>query len=73
MKETNNQFSGNQEPVSLESLKSMTSTLGAIANTSIGTERSRDLALCAVVLDEWLNELAAISQEQSIMMINDNL
>lgn len=61
----------NQEPVSLDSLSSMTSTLGAIASSG-GTERSRDLALCAVVLDEWLKELAAISQEQSIVMINNN-
>ncbi|XP_053948903.1 FHIP family protein GG24907 isoform X1 [Anastrepha ludens] len=56
------------EPVSLDSLSSM----GAIASTS-GTERTRDLALCAVLLDEWLKELAAIAQEQSVVLINDNL
>ncbi|CAD7081204.1 unnamed protein product [Hermetia illucens] len=56
------------EPNSLDSLSSMTSTIGAIANTS-GTERTRDLALCAVLLDEWLKELAAISHEQSIVML----
>ncbi|XP_039958496.1 UPF0518 protein GJ17503 isoform X2 [Bactrocera tryoni] len=56
------------EPVSLDSLSSM----GAIANTS-GTERTRDLALCAVLLDEWLKELAAIAQEQSVVLINENI
>lgn len=34
-------------------------------------ERQRDLALCAVMLDEWLKELSAISQEQSIVMLTD--
>lgn len=63
---------GNSEPVSLDSLSSMSSSLGAIANTS-GTERTRDLALCAVLLDEWLKELAAISKEQSIIMLGENL
>lgn len=32
-------------------------------------KRTRDLAICAVILDEWLKELAAISQEQSIVML----
>lgn len=62
---------GNIEPASLDSISSMSSTLGAIANSS-GTERTRDLSLCAVLLDEWLKELSAISQEQSIVMINDS-
>lgn len=35
-------------------------------------ERQRDLAIVAVLLDEWLKELSAISQEQSIVMLNDN-
>lgn len=52
------------EPASLDSLSS---TMGAI--TSGGTERTRDLALCAVLLDEWLKELAAIAQEQSVVML----
>ncbi|XP_036319602.1 UPF0518 protein GJ17503 isoform X2 [Rhagoletis pomonella] len=56
------------EPVSLDSLSSM----GAIANTS-GTERTRDLALCAVLLDEWLKELAAIAQEHSVVLLNENI
>lgn len=57
----------NSGPASLDSLSS---TMGGIANTSGGTERTRDLALCAVLLDEWLKELAAIAQEQSVVMIN---
>ncbi|XP_065366181.1 FHIP family protein GG24907 isoform X3 [Calliphora vicina] len=58
--------SGNgSEPASLDSISS---TMGAI--TSGGTERTRDLALCAVLLDEWLKELAAIAQEQSVVMID---
>ncbi|XP_073832595.1 FHIP family protein GJ17503 isoform X2 [Musca autumnalis] len=57
----------NSGPASLDSLSS---SMGAIANTSGGTERTRDLALCAVLLDEWLKELAAIAQEQSVVMIN---
>lgn len=38
---------------------------------STSNERQRDLALCAVILDEWLKELSAISQEQSIVMLTD--
>lgn len=34
-------------------------------------KRTRDLAMCAVLLDEWLKELAAISQEQSIVLLTD--
>ncbi|XP_017855328.1 UPF0518 protein GI14169 isoform X2 [Drosophila busckii] len=58
----------NSEPVSLDSVASM----GIIANTS-GTERSRDLALCAVLLDEWLKELAAIALEQSVVLVTQQL
>ncbi|KAH8378108.1 hypothetical protein KR093_009360, partial [Drosophila rubida] len=58
----------NSEPVSLDSVASM----GIIANTS-GTERSRDLALCAVLLDEWLKELAAIALEQSVVLVTEQL
>nr|XP_029721101.1 UPF0518 protein AAEL005291 isoform X2 [Aedes albopictus] len=39
----------------------------------IGSERQRDLAVSAVVLDEWLKELAAITQEQCIIMISDQV
>jgi hypothetical protein len=42
-------------------------------NTNLyANERQRDLAIAAVLLDEWLKELSAISQEQSIVMLNDN-
>ncbi|XP_032595108.1 FHIP family protein GH13096 isoform X2 [Drosophila grimshawi] len=58
----------NSEPVSMDSVASM----GIIANTS-GTERSRDLALCAVLLDEWLKELAAIALEQSVVLVTEQL
>jgi len=44
--------------------------MGIIASTS-GTERSRDLALCAVLMDEWLKELAAIAQEQSVVLVTE--
>ncbi|XP_062561643.1 FHIP family protein AAEL005291 isoform X4 [Armigeres subalbatus] len=39
----------------------------------IGSERQRDLAVSAVVLDEWLKELSAITQEQCIMMVSDQV
>lgn len=58
----------NSEPVSLDSVASM----GIIANTS-GTERTRDLALCAVLLDEWLKELAAVALEQSVVLVTEQL
>ncbi|XP_030384741.1 UPF0518 protein CG3558 isoform X2 [Scaptodrosophila lebanonensis] len=64
----NSTASFNSEPVSLDSVASM----GIIANTS-GTERTRDLALCAILLDEWLKELAAIAQEQSVVLVTDAL
>lgn len=44
---------------------------GMTANLYLN-ERHRDLAICAVLLDEWLKELSAISQEQSIVMLNEN-
>lgn len=53
-----------QEPTSIDSISS---------NMGSGNERSRDLALCAVILDEWLKELSAISQEQNIVMLGDSL
>ncbi|XP_055716920.1 FHIP family protein GA25918 isoform X3 [Phlebotomus papatasi] len=54
------------EPQSLDSWSSINSS---IATTSKSNGRTKDLAICAVVLDEWLKELSAISQEQSILMI----
>lgn len=54
------------QPASLELMSSMTSTIlgGSLK------ERTRDLALCAIILDEWLKELSAISQEHSICMLD---
>ncbi|XP_031633699.1 UPF0518 protein GF15501 isoform X3 [Contarinia nasturtii] len=48
---------------------SCSSSTGAVTTTN--NKRMRDLALCAVLLDEWLKELAAISQEQSIVLLTD--
>lgn len=39
----------------------------------VGSERQRDLAVSAVVLDEWLKELAAITQEQCIIMLSEQV
>ncbi|XP_059612393.1 FHIP family protein GK23746 isoform X2 [Phlebotomus argentipes] len=55
------------EPQSLDSWSSSNSSSTTTASKSNG--RTKDLAICAVVLDEWLKELSAISQEQSILMI----
>lgn len=53
------------------SLDSMGNSSNAGASTLINNKRTRDLAVCAVILDEWLKELAAISQEQSIVMLTE--
>lgn len=85
MRETNQpqaQQLHSSEPTSIDSssLGSM-STIGASLSSNSTTtvsiyqngngmnERTRDLALCAVILDEWLKELSAISQEHSIVML----
>lgn len=52
-------------------MDSMGNTSNAGSSTTINSKRTRDLALCAVILDEWLKELAAISQEQSIVMLTE--
>ncbi|XP_053690260.1 FHIP family protein AAEL005291 isoform X2 [Sabethes cyaneus] len=39
----------------------------------VGSERQRDLAVSAVILDEWLKELAAITQEQCIVMLSEQI
>jgi hypothetical protein len=31
-----------------------------------GTAELRNVVMCAVILDEWLKELAAITQEQAV-------
>lgn len=49
------------------------STVGGLAMATTTTnERTRDLSTCAVLLDEWLKELSAISQEQCIVMLAEN-
>jgi len=65
LKETNSQDYQGQQPPSLDSINS-----NIIDGVACGNDqRARDLALCAVILDEWLKELSAISQEQSIVML----
>lgn len=64
------------EPSSLDysnhsSLDTISNLSSAANSTTSNNKRTRDLALCAVILDEWLKELAAISQEQSIVMLTD--
>lgn len=44
---------------------------GISANTYVN-ERHRDLAIAAVLMDEWLKEMSAISQEMSIVLLNEN-
>ncbi|XP_058833602.1 FHIP family protein AAEL005291-like isoform X1 [Topomyia yanbarensis] len=39
----------------------------------VGSERQRDLAVSAVILDEWFKELAAITQEQCIVMLSEQV
>lgn len=67
---------GLMEPTSLDYsshslLDSLGNTSNAGSSTTINNKRTRDLAICAVILDEWLKELAAISQEQSIVMLTE--
>lgn len=45
---------------------------GHSANSYVN-ERHRDLAISAVLMDEWLKEMSAISQEMSIVLLNENL
>lgn len=47
-----------------------TSTNGSMSTLTISNDRLRDLAVCAVILDEWLKELSAITHEQSVAMLN---
>ncbi|XP_050090687.1 FHIP family protein AGAP011705 isoform X2 [Anopheles aquasalis] len=44
-----------------------------LANYSVGSERQLNLAIGAVLLDEWLRELSAITQEQCIMMLSEQV
>lgn len=41
--------------------------------SSYVNERQRDLAISAIIMDEFLKELSAISQEMSIVLLNENL
>ena len=50
----------------MDSVSSMTSGL-----STVSSERMKDLAVCAVLLDEWLKELSAVAQEQLVMMLTD--
>lgn len=39
--------------------------------STASSERMKDLAVSAVLLDEWLKELSAVAQEQMVMMLTD--
>lgn len=39
--------------------------------STASSERMKDLATSAVLLDEWLKELSAVAQEQMIQMLMD--
>lgn len=72
LRETQQQQQNIESPGSLD-LIGTTSGSASISSLNGTKERTRDLALCAVILDEWLKELAAISQEQSIVMLADDI
>lgn len=59
------------QPNSLEMQSSTNDTHGLSANSYVN-ERHRDLAISAVLMDEWLKEMSAISQEMSIVLLNEN-
>lgn len=44
-----------------------------LTNYSVGSERQLNLAIGAVLLDEWLRELSAVTQEQCIMMLSEQV
>ncbi|XP_050081145.1 FHIP family protein AGAP011705 [Anopheles maculipalpis] len=46
---------------------------GLAANYSVGNERQLNLAIGAVLLDEWCRELSAVTQEQCIMMLSEQV
>ncbi|CRK98436.1 CLUMA_CG011793, isoform B [Clunio marinus] len=60
------------QPNSLELQSSSNDPIG-ISASSYMNERHRDLAISAVLMDEWLKEMSAISQEMSIVLLNENL
>ncbi|KAG5681104.1 hypothetical protein PVAND_010568 [Polypedilum vanderplanki] len=60
------------QPNSLElQTSSINDSTGLGANSYIN-ERHRDLAIAAIILDEFLKELSSISQEMSIVLLNEN-
>lgn len=61
-----------EQTSSLETQSSSNDSIGLSANSYVN-ERHRDLAISAVLMDEWLKELSAISQELSIVLLNENL
>lgn len=54
------------EPTSMDSVSSLNSGL-----STASSERIKDLAVSAVLLDEWLKELSAVAQEQMVQMLQD--
>nr|XP_040233350.2 FHIP family protein AGAP011705 isoform X2 [Anopheles coluzzii] len=44
-----------------------------LTSFSVGSERQLNLAIGAVLLDEWLRELSAVTQEQCIMMLSEQV
>lgn len=57
------------QPNSLE----LQSSMNDGSASSYVNERQRDLAISAIIMDEFLKELSAISQEMSIVLLNENL
>lgn len=51
----------------------MKDTATSLNPTSFVNERHRDLAILAIILDEFLKELSAISQEMSIVLLDEHL
>lgn len=55
------------------SLELQTSINESGLSASTYNERQRDLAISAIIMDEFLKEISAISQEMSIVLLNENL
>ena len=58
-------------PNSLELQPSLNDSTGISSNTYVN-ERHRDLAISAILMDEFLKELSSISQEMYIVLLNEN-
>lgn len=61
------------QPNSLELQASINDTSSGLSISPYLNERQRDLAISAIIVDEFLKELSAISQEMSIVLLNENL